>query len=220
MAVAYPKFLREFPDIFSLAEASPGRVLRAWQGLGYNRRALALLEIAKKVVADYGGVLPRDPGILKTFPGIGETTANSIAAFVWNVPTVFVETNVRRVIIHHFFRSARGISDERVRDCVARTVDKKDPREWYYALMDYGTFLGKSVPNPNRRSAHYRRQPKFKGSIRELRGTIVKLFISRSRWTEEEIIGTTGVSAVKAETALRALEKEGFLKRRGRAYML
>ena len=185
----YGEFIKEFPNFKSLAKASQTHVLRAWQGLGYNRRAVALKRLSEIIVKEYKGKLPHDTASLQNLPGIGASTAGSIAAFAFNVPSAFIETNIRRVYIHFFFPRAKKVSDEDILRLVKKTVPKKNvhgawlqgvtSREWYYALMDYGAMLAKQVENPNKKSARYRIQPKFKGSNRELRGKIIKLLLQK-----------------------------------------
>ncbi|TFG16252.1 MAG: A/G-specific adenine glycosylase, partial [Promethearchaeota archaeon] len=164
------EFIENFPDFKSLMDAPLEEILKVWQGLGYNKRAVALKEIATRVFKDYEGKLPMDIEVLKSFPQIGYNTACSILSFAYNIPTYFIETNIRRVYIYFFFPGSSSVSDKHILPIVRKTLDTKNPREWYYALMDYGVMLKKSHPELNKRSAHYRKQPKFLGSTRELRG--------------------------------------------------
>ncbi len=99
----YAVFIKTFPDFPSLAEAPLHTLLTVWQGLGYNRRALALRACAQKVVAEHQGKLPKEPEKLLALPGIGKYTAGAVAAFAFNEPIVFMDTNIRRVYIHEFF---------------------------------------------------------------------------------------------------------------------
>src|SRR3989338_9445576 len=157
----YEEFLRKFPTFASLARASAPHVVGVWEGLGYNGRAIALRNLAKIVTEKYGGALPENMEELEKLPGIGVATAGSIRAFAFNAPEIFVETNIRRAVIHHFFSRREKIDEKRIQEMVQTTLDKKKPREWYWALMDYGAMLGKTVVNPNRRSAYYRKQSPF-----------------------------------------------------------
>lgn len=173
-----PKFenwLQQFPDFAALAQASNHDVLTAWQGLGYNRRGLALLKIAQMIMADHGGQLPNDPVALQAFPAIGPNTAGSICAFAFNKPIVFIETNIRTVYTHSFFLGQSEISDKQLLPLIAQTVDQQNAREWYYALMDYGVHLKQGLPKINAASKHYTRQSKFEGSKRQVRGAIIKI---------------------------------------------
>jgi A/G-specific adenine glycosylase len=137
----YPEFIAAFPDFGSLAAAPLRDVLAVWQGMGYNRRARALKESAERVVREFGGRLPEDESVLATFPGIGPATAASIAAFAFNHPVVFIETNIRRVFIHCFFADAEGVRDRDIIALVQRTLLPDHSREWYWALMDYGSMI-------------------------------------------------------------------------------
>ncbi len=172
----YLSFLRVFPDWHMLASASTTEVLAQWQGLGYNRRGLYLHRAAQQIVDEHDGMLPADQAAIDALPGIGPATAAAITCYVWNIPTVFIETNVRRVFLHHCFPGQEDITDRQLQPLVAAAVrfHSPDPREWYYALMDYGSFLAKTVPNPNRRSRHYVKQSRFEGSDRQIRGMILR----------------------------------------------
>ncbi len=171
----YAEFLQAFPAWEKLAHAPFSKVLKVWQGLGYNRRALALHKISQRIISEYKGKFPRDTETLITFPGIGSNTAGSILAFAYNVPTIFIETNIRTVFLHYFFRNTKKkISDEIITDLIIKTLDRKNPREWYYALMDLGSYIKKTYGNPNIKSSHYRKQSAFKGSNRELRSLILQ----------------------------------------------
>ncbi len=176
----FPEFVGRFKDFLMLAQASPAEVITAWQGLGYNRRALNLHKLAKMVVEEYDGELPSDPTELIKLPGIGPGTAGSIAAFAYDQPVVFIETNIRRVFIHHFFSDQERIDDKQLLPLVKEALDRESPREWYYALMDYGTHLAKTVPNPNRRSKHHTIQSTFEGSDRQIRGAILRALVKEN----------------------------------------
>lgn len=173
-----PKFenwLQKFPDFLTLAQASTHDVLTAWQGLGYNRRGLALLKIAQIVVDEYSGQLPNDPVVLQTFPAIGPNTAGSICAFAFNNPIMFIETNIRTVYTHTFFQGQSQITDKQLLPLITQTIDQNNPRDWYYALMDYGVHLKQNLPRINAASKHYTKQSKFEGSKRQVRGAIIKI---------------------------------------------
>ena len=213
VAEKYQQFIQEFPDFQALANAPLNDVLKVWQGLGYNRRAVALKTIAKKVVSEFIGILPADVEILKSFPQIGHNTASSIVAFAFNIPTFFIEVNIRRVYIYFFFPGKSSIQDKVIMPIVRKTLDRSNVRKWYYALMDYGVMLKKSHPELNKRSAHYRKQSKFKGSNREIRGKILKLLIASSNLTEAEIFKELKINSKKLKEILPLLIKEGFIKR-------
>ena len=170
----YRQFLESFPSFAALAAASLGDALRVWSGLGYNRRAKFLWQCAQKVVAEHGGRLPDTSAELVRLPGIGPNTAGAVLAYAFNKPALFVETNIRTVFIHHFFSDQEGVHDREILDLVAATMPDK-PRQWYWALMDYGTFLKQSVGNLNSRSKHYAKQSQFEGSKRQIRGQVLRL---------------------------------------------
>jgi A/G-specific adenine glycosylase len=165
----YKVFIRIFPDFSSLAVAPLADILKVWQGLGYNRRAVALQKIAISVMKESRGRLPVTREELLKLPGIGKYTASAILTFACNQPNIFIETNIRRVFIHFFFRDRENISDAEILPLIEMTLDAGNPREWYYALMDYGAMLKKTVENPNRKSSHYKKQAPFHGSNRQLR---------------------------------------------------
>ena len=177
VAPAFERFIQRFPDYRSLAEASLSDVIDVWQGLGYNRRARFLKQAAEILVRDHQSVLPADEARLKDLPGIGPNTAASILAFAFNLPTVFVETNIRTVFLHHYFPESQA-SDREILPLVARTVDQSHPREWYWALMDYGVHLKKTIGNVSRRSSHYLVQSRFTGSVRQVRGEILRVLLA------------------------------------------
>ena len=213
----YEQFTKVFPDFPSLARAPTCNVLREWQGLGYNRRAMALKRIAQRVMKEFHGNLPASVETLTTFPGIGRATASAIAAFAFHEPTVFIETNIRRVFIHCFFRDKHNIRDSEIIPLVEKTLDTSNPREWYYALMDYGVMLKQQYENPNRRSAHYQRQSPFQGSNRQVRGMLIKILTRQSCVSEREIMEKLQISSDTLKNNLDQLLKEGFVKReRGR----
>ncbi|MEW6617182.1 MAG: A/G-specific adenine glycosylase [Patescibacteria group bacterium] len=208
----YKEFLSLFPDINTLAKARVVDVLRAWQGLGYNRRALFLKRTSEILIKEYNGRIPKDEDILKKFPGIGAGTAGALCAFAFNVPSIFIETNIRRVYIHEFFTSKTSVSDKEIFEYIKITIDKKNPREWYYALMDYGVFLGKErTKNPNTKSKHYKKQSRFSGSERQLRGKILKTALLYKKTAPLFISRKTGIDEKNTKRILYTLKSEGFL---------
>ncbi|MDD5189017.1 MAG: A/G-specific adenine glycosylase [Methanoregula sp.] len=211
----FPAFVTAFPDFASLAAAPLHDILTAWQGMGYNRRAISLKKIAGRVMDEYDGVLPQEVEILATFPGIGSATASSIAAFAFNAPVVFIETNIRRVFIHVFFCDRETVRDTEILPLVGLTLDREKPRVWYWSLFDLGAALKRSVTNPNRRSAHYTRQAPFDGSDRRVRGQIIKALVAGSGLSCDALTMRTGEEAGRVNRIVAALETEGFLVREG-----
>jgi A/G-specific adenine glycosylase len=211
----YEQFISTFPDFDSVSKAPLQEILKVWQGLGYNRRALALQKICRLVITEYGGVLPNSVETLQTFPGIGPATAGAICAFAFNQPTVFIETNIRRVFIHFFFPNKNGVRDKEILPLVGRTLDTRSPRTWYHALMDYGAMLKNEEHNPNRQSAHYNRQPPFRGSNREIRGLILKTLLEKPDLTETELVRSVAKSPERVQLIITQLIEESFLVRAG-----
>lgn len=207
----YPKFITQFPSFHALAKAPRREVLRAWQGLGYNRRAVALQRLAQDIVKHHRGKLPRDRRSLEALPGLGRATAGSILAFAYDISTPFIETNIRRAFLHYFFPHARNVREEEILSLVEKTLPKKHARKWYYALMDYGNWLVKHTPNPNRRHARYRTQPKFAGSQRELRGKILRYLLAHPRTPSHALAKILEAPAPRVKRAYDALKKEGLV---------
>ena len=216
----YERFLSEFPDFYSLARARLQNVLSIWQGLGYNRRAIALSSIACQVVSEFDGALPSSEEVLVKFPGIGKATASAIAAFAFNKPSIFIETNIRRVFIHFFFHDRKTVTDAEILPLISKTLDRSDPRRWYYALMDYGAMLKKNVLNPNRKSAHYKIQSRFEGSHRQLRGMVLKEIIATQRGNVSSIAKKIDQSPDKILEVLSELQKEGFIKKQKKGFVI
>ncbi len=216
----YGEFLAKFPDFKTLAAAPWVEVLTVWQGLGYNRRALALKRLAQGVLENWGGALPTSMEDLRSLPGIGPATAGALLAFAFEQPVVFIETNIRRVFLHFFFADREGVTDREILPLVAETLDRRRVRDWYYALMDYGAKLKGDFPNPNRRSAHYARQSPFNGSNREVRGRILKTLLGETVSSVEELARAMGISPDRTEAALAQLLAEGFVVRNGQRLCL
>lgn len=158
----WTRFLRRFPTVQDLAEAPEEDVLAAWSGLGYYRRARALREAARAIVAQHGGVFPRTRDALRALPGVGPYTAGAILSIAFDEPEPVVDGNVERVFARLFeLAGARG-SRELVADCwriaealvppvVASgapprrgaagggtTAPPPTPSEWNQALMELG----------------------------------------------------------------------------------
>ncbi len=207
------EFIKRFPDFLSLSKASLEEVLKEWKGLGYNRRAIALKKIAEMIINDFNGELPDSLETLKTFPQIGHNTASSIITFAFNKPMAFIETNIRRVYIYFFFPNKIKVNDKEIMTIVKRTINKNNPREWYYALMDYGVMLKKTHPELNKRSAHYRKQAPFNGSTRQIRGELIKLLIKEGKIKIPEIQEKINIKDTKRiKEILNQLKKEGFIE--------
>lgn len=215
----YPEFIAAFPSFKVLAQAPLIKILRVWAGMGYNRRALYMRQIARRIAREGGGILPSSPEVLETLPGVGPATARSIAAFAFNAPVAFIETNIRSVFIHEFFPDRRTVKDIEIMPLVRETVDMRNSREWYYALMDYGAMLKTQARDLNRRSAHHAKQSKFAGSNRQLRGKILKILVHKSQ-TLGYLLKTTDAPREKLRTAINDLTREKLVKKRGAVFTI
>ncbi|MFX0026763.1 MAG: A/G-specific adenine glycosylase [Candidatus Hermodarchaeota archaeon] len=214
------EFIKRFPDFNTLAKAPLEDILNIWQGLGYNRRAIALKNIAEIIVSSYNGNLPADLDTLKSFPQIGYNTASSILVFAFNIPTYFIETNIRRVYIYFFFQDKKIVNDKDVLKLTKKTIDLSNPRDWYYGLMDYGVMLKRNHPELNKKSVHYQKQSKFKGSNREIRGEILKMLLEEKALEEIEIIQKIDKNPERVKKILNTMSKEGFIKKINQNYTI
>ena len=225
----WQRWLQRFPSVSALASADAADVLEEWQGLGYNRRALALLRAAGQIEA-LGSDFPRDVRSLTALPGVGPATAAGILAFAFDLHAVYLETNVRTVFLHELYPGAEGVPDRELTPLVDATCPADasdpadDPRTWYYALLDYGAYLKRTVPNPSRRSAGHARQSRFEGSHRQKRAELLRLLlghrgepggvgfdaICEELASVEEKAGRRPLSASEVEALLDELSREGF----------
>ncbi|MDH7509546.1 MAG: A/G-specific adenine glycosylase [Methanolinea sp.] len=218
--VHYPPFISSFPGFSPLAEAPLAEVLRAWKGLGYNRRALNLHKTARIVTDRHGGILPAEEKDLLSLPGIGKATAASIRAFAYNMPSVFVETNIRRLFLHWFFPVGERIPDSTIIPLVRATLDRENPADWYYALMDFGAHLRSVVPDTNRRSAHYHRQAPFRGSDREIRGRIISVLLHSGRLDQSNLPAAVMAEGNRVRAICDRMAEEGLIVREGEWFRL
>lgn len=233
----WQRWLERFPTPTALAAAAPADVLEEWQGLGYNRRALSLHRAAQAVAA-LGGELPAETAALEALPGVGPATAAGIRAFAFDLPSIYLETNVRTVLLHELFRGEERVSDRALVPILAETCPPDasnpddDPRTWYYALLDYGAYLKRSVPNPSRRSAAHARQSRFEGSHRQKRAELLRVLLAHrgepgglgfdailvELASIEEKAGRSPVGAPEARGLLAELSAEGFCREEGGAW--
>lgn len=216
----YKEFLKLFPTTQKLAAAPLGDVLRVWQGLGYNRRAKFLWLAAQAVTTEHKGRWPKTFVELQQLPGVGAYTAGAVMNFAYNEPVPLIETNIRTVYIHHFFFDKEGITDKELLPIIERTLDKKNPREWNWALMDYGSYLKETVGNLNRKSKTYQKQSDFKSSNRYIRGAILRE-LSKEPLTNVNINKRLpGIERKRIEVQLTLLCEEGLVLCTGRTYQL
>ncbi len=219
------RWMAMFPTLDALAAASTSDVLAQWQGLGYNRRALALKRACETCSAWFGGRLPDTHEGLQALPGIGPATAAGVMAFARNRPGVYLETNVRTVFLHELFSDCDKVSDRELSPLVAATCPEDDARAWYYALLDYGAHLKSVVANPSRRSAHHARQSAFEGSRRQKRAEIVRVVLAEPGIGRDELArrldaferaaGRDGVDGAAFDSIVDDLIAEGFFREEG-----
>jgi A/G-specific adenine glycosylase len=205
----FEAFIGAFPTVPALAGASLADVLQLWSGLGYNRRAKFLHQAAQMIQSDFDGVFPSTREELVKLPGVGENTAGAILAYSFNSPVVFIETNIRTVYFHHYFADDISVSDIQLKQVVAETVDHEHPRQWYWALMDYGAYLKRQGVGRNNKSAHYKRQAPLKGSIREVRGQILRS-LSQGDRTMTQLRAEISADE-RFPVALEGLQKDGLV---------
>ncbi|MBI3889067.1 A/G-specific adenine glycosylase, partial [Candidatus Saccharibacteria bacterium] len=208
-----PKFLafiEAFPDEQSLASAPLADVLILWSGLGYNRRAKFLQEAAKKIISDFNSVFPDTEEGLLSLPGVGKNTCGAIRAYAFNQPAIFVETNVRTVYFHHFFADGDKVDDKQIIEQLEETIDREHPREFYWALMDYGSWLKRNGGGRLQQSKHYKKQSALKGSLREVRGLILK-HLARSGGIPREELKLSMPDDERFDAAMSGLARDGLV---------
>jgi len=213
----YRQFMKVFPSVHTLAGAPLGTVLRVWSGMGYNRRAKYLHDAAKIIVAECKGRVPKDELALRGLPGVGQYTANAVRVFAFNEPDVLIETNIRAAFIHHFYSSVlqnTGIEDSQILPIVETAAKGEDSRTWHWALMDYGVYIKKLHKNPARKSAHYVRQSKFEGSLRQVRGAILHSLVDGSK-TKRAIYVLIRANKHIVDKALASLACDDLVTKKG-----
>ncbi len=216
--IKYVEFLSVFPTVGALAAAPLSDVLLIWQGLGYNRRALYLKRCAEEIDNFYAGQFPRSISELQSLPGIGPYTARAVAAFAFGVAEPLIETNIRTVFIHCFFHGREKVGDSEIMPLITATIDRDNPRGWYYALMDYGVMLKQLYPNPGRRSRHHTQQSRFEGSNRQLRSRMLREVLKRSQISAKELAVTLAAERKTVQDNLESMQREGLLIKQGRGY--
>lgn len=223
----WQRWLARFPEVAALARAEAADVLDEWQGLGYNRRALAVHRAAQAVVAA-GGEFPFEARELTALPGIGPATAAGIRAFAFDLHSVYLETNVRTVMLHELYPGVEGVGDKELVPLVEKTCPAgadepgfdadDDPRSWYYAMLDYGAYLKRMVPNPSRRSREHVKQSRFEGSHRQKRAAVLRALLGArggaSADAVREAVSREGIDLDAATVCalLDELSAEGFCR--------
>lgn len=204
----YGSFLEKFPTVESLAHAKLGDVLKEWNGLGYNRRARYLHEAARTIVKDFSGNVRE--AFSHRLPGVGPYTNAAVRVFAWNEPRTMIETNIRAAYIHFFFAHKKTIHDRDLIPLIESAAERQDPREWHWALMDYGAHLKRIHHNPTRKSAHYVMQTKFEGSLREIRGAVIKILTTGAHG-DLAIAKKLPFDESRIREALHALKRDGLV---------
>jgi A/G-specific adenine glycosylase len=213
----FESFINAFPSSKKLAQASMSDVLSHWQGLGYNRRALYLKRSAEMIEDVLGGVFPAQD--IEQLPGVGPYTARAVRVFAYNEPEALIETNIRTAYIHHYFdEHAERVTEAEIEHLVLRTVDERDPRGWFNALMDYGAHLKATVGNLNKKSATYTKQSRFVGSTRQLRGKVLRLLLEKGSMSEKQIL--RAIDDERIPEVLSTLAKDSMIVRKGSVYRL
>lgn len=219
----YKAWCKKFPTAKALAHAPLKDVLVMWQGLGYNRRAKNLQTACKELSKKAS--FPRTVEELEKLSGIGPYTARAVASFAYNQPVVMVETNIRTVILHHFFKHKNqvkngGVSDTEIEEILEKVLPQGKSREWYWALMDYGASLKHSGVTHTAKMKAYSKQSVFKGSSREARGALIKA-LAKSSHSESKLLLILGKERkIQVRTQLTALVKEGMVVKKRGMYML
>lgn len=213
----YQAFLAHFPSLEALAAASLGEVLRHWNGLGYNRRAKFLWQAAQLIQSDHRGQFPKHVKYLVKLPGVGPNTAGAVAAYAFNHPVVFIETNIRTAFIHHFFADEVAISDTALLPLIDQALDREHPREWYWALMDYGSHLKREIGNLNKLSIQYAKQSTFAGSRRQVRGQVIRLLTAGPHTKQSFRIE---IADTRLDAVLNELLNEGLIREMDGKYVL
>jgi A/G-specific adenine glycosylase len=229
VAPAYLAFLERFPTVGALAAARRREVVRAWSGLGYNRRAVALSETARTVVRDHSGRIPSDPSSLTTLPGVGPYTAAAVASIAFGLPTPALDVNAKRVVA----RARLGLEPHRARTsdirCAASGwIDRKDPGTWNQAVMDLGREVCRPIPRceacplasicrfraadrPAPGAPPRRSQPSFQGSMRQVRGRVLRALGERDL-TLGDLAARIGESVDRTIGAVAGLARDGLVQ--------
>ena len=225
----FEAFIARFPNVGTLAEASRADVLRAWAGLGYNRRGVALHEAARDVVREHGGRVPKDGDALRRLPGVGPYTAAAVASIGYDEPVAAVDTNVRRITarVIHGVEWDEVASDRLARDAQA-WLDPSAPGDWNQALMDLGRVFCRPTPRcgdcPLESHCRFRavgrtarpsgrRQSPFEGSTRQVRGSVVEALRTQRSASAEALAERTGHPARAIVIASDSLVRDGILER-------
>lgn len=236
VAPVFARFLARFPDVGTLARASRPDVIRAWAGLGYNRRAVALHASAITIEREYDGEVPRTVDALRTLPGVGPYTAGAVASIAFGVAVPAPDVNVRRIVARVLHgREPQELAAGDLAAAAAAFLDPEDPGGWNQALMDVGRELCRPSPRceacPLRRGCRFRsagrlgaprtrRQAPFEGSARQVRGRIVAVLRNRPSATLTTLVTAADVAELRVLAAIDGLVRDGIVQRTSRGYRL
>ncbi len=227
----FERFLARFPDVGTLARASRPDVIRAWAGLGYNRRAVALHASAIAIEREHDGEVPRTVDALRTLPGVGPYTAGAVASIAFGAAVPAPDVNVRRVVARVLHgREPQELAAGDLAAAAAAFLDREDPGGWNQALMDIGRELCRPSPRceacPLRRGCRFRaagrpgapptrRQAPFEGSARQVRGRIVAALRDRPSATLMTLVTAADVAEPRVLAAIDGLMRDGIVQRDG-----
>jgi A/G-specific adenine glycosylase len=230
----FPTFLERFPDVGALAAASRADVLRAWGGLGYPRRAVSVHEAARSFVRDHDGVVPVDVVALRGLRGIGPYTAAAVASIAFGAPVAAIDTNVRKVMARLAFGREPGeVPEVDITHVADRWLSRDAPGEWNQAVMNLGRDVCRLTPRcevcPVSEVCRFRAsgrakergsrpsgrsQPPFEGSMRQVRGGVLRELCGRDRAaTIGTIAAALALPLTRVDAAVDALERDGLLER-------
>lgn len=214
--IKFQTFLQAFPTAAALADASRASVIKAWAGLGYNRRALYLHECAKQIVTKFDGVLPRDPEQLMELPGIGPYMCRSVLIFAFNQDVAAVDTNIRRILIAEGFATQKT-SPKDMQKIAERVLPHGRSRDWHNALMDYGSLVltsqGTGIKPLSKQSSFYK-------SFRWYRSKVVKLIIKEEEVTVARIARELEKEKEFVAQVIESLRKDNLISLRGKKITL
>ncbi|MGH2657525.1 MAG: A/G-specific adenine glycosylase [Actinomycetota bacterium] len=225
VAPAYRSFVRRYPTIRALARAPRADVVREWGSLGYNRRAVAVSEAARIIVRDHGGRVPADPEVLAGLPGVGPYTAAAVASLGHGRLVPAIDTNVRRVVARARIGRDEAAPAE-VQAAAAAWLDRSDPGSWNQALMDLGREVCRPAPScracPLSGSCRFRasgatpgwarrRQGRFEGSFRQVRGGVVRELRGVRSMTLATLAARLGGSTAEVWSAVARLFADGLV---------
>jgi len=214
----FKEFVHLYPNFRALSRAKTSNIYRAWSGLGYNRRAKSLRDIALILTKTTGKKQTRES--LVKLPGIGPHTAGAIIAYTYDTPVTFIETNIRTVFIHHFFGNTHKVSDKDILPLVEATLPRTHIREWYWALMDYGAHLKHTLGNLSQKSTAYKKQTPLQGSVREARGAILRHLTRHTSASPVTLARSSDIELARIREALKTLTRDGMIRACGARYTI